>query len=835
MSISNWIRQVVTPLSDNSSEARRLLGEYKKEAKRKGRGYQEWKPKDLATGNAILESLPEVQTEVLLQICKLADYDYYSTGLENSLLQRHLPFTADQLLAILHIRWGVYSYGFASRLRVVRRFVDAGGTISPELRAKLQEIHSSVAKESSAEAAKIALTVNELLGNGELAILPDDSGEAWATLVLADLKGMSDGEVAVWKRLFAHAQTADGSKPTKEWAKKTQGMVASLGDNFVVRIARWLNAVSAPTIENVVHRETYLRQTTEWTETVSKHSDRNIGILKGLAWSCVRRTEPEVARALGKMAGACFAKVPGVGSWAVRASTAAIYALGESPGNPEAVPALSRMKTRVTHRPTLTVIERTLETVAKRQGVTKDDLEDLSVPTYGLDAYGVRRETFPSDAGEYVVECAVDRNTGDVFLSHIAPDGKSLKTVPSALKTGENAERYKALKADADAAGKTLTAQKTRFDSFYLAQRSWKYTDFVARFVTHPLLAKIANRLVWHFADGANKAEGIYDPATGEFRDVGGTPLSWLTPETRVALWHPLGFAPEYVLLWRERLTALGIVQPFKQAYREVYLLTDAELATGTYSNRFAGHILKQHQMNALAHGRGWKHALQGGWDGAWDEQAERTLSGWNLRAEYFLIGAGDDYSSSGIFTYISTDQVRFYRIGENDPLPLTDVPALPFSEILRDVDLFVGVASVGNDPAWADTGTNRNAFGNYWYEYGFGELSASAETRREVLTKLLPRLKIAGRCELSKRFLQVRGDLRTYKIHLGSANILMEPNDQYLCIVPGRKADTDTANVFLPFEGDTRLSVILSKAFLLANDTKITDSTITSQIKNRH
>ena len=34
---------------------------------------------------------------------------------------------------------------------------------------------------------------------------------------------------------------------------------------------------------------------------------------------------------------------------------------------------------------------------------------------------------------------------------------------------------------------------------------------------------------------------------------------------------------------------------------------------------------------------------------------------------------------------------------------------------------------------------------------------------------------------------LSSKGDLRTYKIHLGSGNILMSPNDQYLCIVPGR------------------------------------------------
>ena len=55
----------------------------------------------------------------------------------------------------------------------------------------------------------------------------------------------------------------------------------------------------------------------------------------------------------------------------------------------------------------------------------------------------------------------------------------------------------------------------------------------------------------------------------------------------------------------------------------------------------------------------------------------------------------------------------------------------------------------------------------------------------REVLDRLIPRLKIAGRCTLADRFLIVRGDRRSYKIHLDSGNILMEPNDQYLCIVP--------------------------------------------------
>jgi hypothetical protein len=62
-----------------------------------------------------------------------------------------------------------------------------------------------------------------------------------------------------------------------------------------------------------------------------------------------------------------------------------------------------------------------------------------------------------------------------------------------------------------------------------------------------------------------------------------------------------------------------------------------------------------------------------------------------------------------------------------------------------------------------------------------------------------------------------------------------MSPNDQYLCIVPGRGSTNKSAeSVFLPFEGDNTLSIILSKAFLLAEDKKITDPTITSQIERK-
>ena len=123
-----------------------------------------------------------------------------------------------------------------------------------------------------------------------------------------------------------------------------------------------------------------------------------------------------------------------------------------------------------------------------------------------------------------------------------------------------------------------------------------------------------------------------------------------------------------------------------------------------------------------------------------------------------------------------------------------------------------------------------HDRLGAYWREAWDLPIPAAAETRRDALARLIPGLVIADRLELTDRWLVVRGDLRTYRIHLGSGNILMEPADTYLCIVPSRGGAPE--KLFLPFDDDPTLSVILSKAFMLARDTKITDRSIVLQIR---
>ena len=231
-------------------------------------------------------------------------------------------------------------------------------------------------------------------------------------------------------------------------------------------------------------------------------------------------------------------------------------------------------------------------------------------------------------------------------------------------------------------------------------------------------------------------------------------------------------------------------------------------------------------QLYALFKTRGWQANFLGRHNGGYQGDAHGAFADGEWRARFHHDSAEEDFDYRP--EYAATDQVRFERRAGREwhRAPLAEVPAAVFSEAMRDVDLFVGVTSIAADPGWTDRGENR--YTDYWWSASFGTLTAGAEMRRDALARILPRTKIADRCVLAGRYLTVRGDLRTYKIHLGSANILMEPDDSYLCIVPGRRAG---GTVFLPFE-DERLSLILSKAFLLAADTKITDQSIVHQIK---
>ena len=114
--------------------------------------------------------------------------------------------------------------------------------------------------------------------------------------------------------------------------------------------------------------------------------------------------------------------------------------------------------------------------------------------------------------------------------------------------------------------------------------------------------------------------------------------------------------------------------------------------------------------------------------------------------------------------------------------------------------------------------------------KWAFDDLSQNAATRRALIARLAPRPSIAAQLEIGERALVVTGTRHRYAVHFGSSNIQILPDNQYLCIVPDG-GPPETRNLALPFAGDNLVSIILAKAFLLADESKITDRTILSQL----
>ena len=630
----------------------------------------------------------------------------------------------------------------------------------------------------------------------------------WSRQVLEEINA-SPKQMA-WHGLFLHFRSLTQSNASRKWQQEAVSRVDLIGRaEFVEAAHRWLALGPMPG---------------EPTQLQMKEDEADYQ--KGFIWTLGALSDASFAAEIADFAFACFRKIPMIGAVSHRVGNACVNALAVMPGL-EAVTQLSRLAMRVKYDVARRLIEKALAEAAERNHVGRDDLEAMSVPSFGLDKKGVRTEVAGTCAATLAIE------DGEVVLKW-SKDGKPVKSPPAEMKAS-HAELLAELKKAAKELQIVLSTQRLRLERQLLSQSSCLFEQWKTWYLEQPVMSVFAKRLIWEI-----ETDGVLETAIwwqDKLVHWSGNPVG-TTANSTVRLWHPIRAQVQEVLGWRCWLEDRGIRQPFKQAHREVYLLTDVERQTETYSNRFASHIVRQHQFSALCRERGWQFNLMGEWDSHNTPYLE--LPRYNLRAEFGVaFSEGAEVSGHHVYRTISTDRVRFYAI-EAKPqrfalvrrkaLPLGEIPPVVFSEVMRDLDLLVGVTSIVADPAWGVGGEGPDA--EYWHRFADGELSIAAENRKSVLESLLPKLTIRERCRLEGRYLRVKGHANEYRIHIGSGNVIMEPGSRYVCIVHG--PGDAVASVPLPFEGDTMLALILSKAFLLANDKAIKDETILRQIRQQ-
>jgi HEAT repeat protein len=365
---------------------------------------------------------------------------------------------------------------------------------------------------------------------------------------------------------------------------------------------------------------------------------------------------------------------------------------------------------------------------------------------------------------------------------------KILQNIPSEVRKHPKiallADRRTELKRQASRVRLSLENAMCRGDSFSAAE--------LQQLFEHPILVPPLERLIL-------LGEGIagFPTAKGKALVDHNGKIEPIKPNEGLRIAHPhdLLSGGEWHL-WQKHLFQTERVQPFKQVFRELYVVTEQEKADGHVSHRYAGHQVNPNQAMALFGSRGW-----GTQDGV-----RKIFHDVGLVAEVsFRWGAFTPLELEGQ----TLDGIEFRKREQWNPMPLTDVPPRIFSEVMRDVDLVVSVAHLGGvDP----------------------EASASTvEMRAALLRETCALLKIDN-FRVEKTHALIEGQLGSYSVHLGSAVVHRMPGGS-LCIVPVHAQQR--GRLFLPFaDDDPRTAEVLSKVILLARDNEILDPSILEQIR---
>jgi hypothetical protein len=369
--------------------------------------------------------------------------------------------------------------------------------------------------------------------------------------------------------------------------------------------------------------------------------------------------------------------------------------------------------------------------------------------------------------------------------------GKALSAIPAALKKNDQIAELPARKTELRRSSSrmriSLEQAMVRGDAFS--------AEDLRDLSANPLLSPMLQRLVF-------VGEGVmgYPVDTGRGLADHAGKIEPLKKEESLRLAHPNDLlATQHWSDWQRDCFARERVQPFKQIFRELYVLTKTEADAKEISRRYAGHQVQPRQALALLGSRGWITSPE---QGVFRTFHELGLTAWLTFLQPFFTPADIEG--------LTLEGVRFTRKSDwRAWVQLPDVPPRVFSEVMRDIDLVVSVAHRGGvDP----------------------EASASTvQMRAALLTETLQMLEIKN-VRIKDSHALIKGHLADYSLHLGSAVTHRLPGGA-LFIVPVHSQHR--GRLFLPFaDDDPKTAEVMSKVLLLARDGEIKDPRLLSQIR---
>lgn len=335
-----------------------------------------------------------------------------------------------------------------------------------------------------------------------------------------------------------------------------------------------------------------------------------------------------------------------------------------------------------------------VEAVAERNGWSAAQLADRTIPTGGFDSVGMQE----LDCGESrAYRLQLDSRDAVIILN---ADGREVKALPGP-RIDEERPMIEAAKKQLATARKevkqVLAAQTERLQEAMCLQRSWPLTEWQSFVAGHPIVGRLAARLVWQGLDAGGQPVATFRPlGDGSYTDAadGEVDLAMLAD---IRLAHSSLLDDEMVAAWRTHLGDYAVEPPFDQLGRDLPQLGQGQGKACTIIDR-EGWMVESFRLRGAATKLGYQRGQAQ--DGGWFLTYEKTYRGAGLVAETEFTGSPlPEVNRPTALQSLSFRRLRGGGAG-GSRVALADVPPVLLAECWCDLH-DIAAKGTGFDPEW--------------------------------------------------------------------------------------------------------------------------------------
>lgn len=327
-----------------------------------------------------------------------------------------------------------------------------------------------------------------------------------------------------------------------------------------------------------------------------------------------------------------------------------------------------------------------LNNIAIRRGISRTELDDITIPDCGLNADG----TQILDYGRRQFQVVISPDMSPIIRDE---NGKIRKTLPrpgvrdDELMAKPAYEQWKVIKKQIKEVIKT---QSQRMEMAMRHERRWTRENFNTYFLSHPIMRHFVQHNIWGFYDDKGTLQQSFRVAGDlTFADIHDDAVNVKAHSQRkIGLVHPLHLTLEEQQKWGDIMHDYEIIEPFAQLGREVFTLTNTQLQSDHMPNPENLQIYLLAVRNTM-YKLGWKESYERN-----NTQYQHWFPQQNVSAVINFVWVSNNTSR---FETAQRVESCFFVEGkvrkqvdkaEIPPLALTCINPVIISEVLRDLSI---------------------------------------------------------------------------------------------------------------------------------------------------